>query len=122
MARNYLPLPRCEMGSIPHSPGARRRRRAIARKKNRKCQRHYPEGCSAGKVQNPCLQGLLDMARRARFDHSDMRSMLRLYSAVSLAGILLATALIFFYVRKVAIDDIVDLAERSNITLAQSVL
>jgi two-component system, NarL family, sensor kinase len=62
------------------------------------------------------------MARRARFDHSDMRSMLRLYSAVSLAGILLATALIFFYVRKVAIDDIVDLAERSNITLAQSVL
>jgi signal transduction histidine kinase len=62
------------------------------------------------------------MARRAKFDHSDMRSMLRLYGAVSLAGILLAAALIFFYVRNVAIDDIVDLAERSNVALAQSVL
>ena len=51
-----------------------------------------------------------------------MNRMLRLYGLTSLLGVLLAAALIFFFVRKVAIDDIVELAERSNIALAQSVL
>jgi signal transduction histidine kinase len=48
--------------------------------------------------------------------------MLRLYGLSSFLGVVLAAALIFFFVRKVAIDDIVELAERSNIALAQSVL
>ena len=51
-----------------------------------------------------------------------MRRMLRLYALSSLLGVVLAAALIFFFVRKVAVDDIVELAERSNIALAQSVL
>src|SRR5437868_7983238 len=51
-----------------------------------------------------------------------MRRMLRLYAVSSLLGVVLAAVLIFAFVRKVMIDDIVELAERSNIALAQSVL
>jgi signal transduction histidine kinase len=53
---------------------------------------------------------------------AEMNRMLRLYGLSSLLGVLLAAALLFLVVRKVAIDDVVELAERSNIALAQSVL
>src|SRR2546423_8884865 len=58
----------------------------------------------------------------ARVRLAIMNRMLRFYGLSSLLGVVLAAALIFFFVRKVAIDDIVELAERSNIALAQSVL
>jgi signal transduction histidine kinase len=51
-----------------------------------------------------------------------MNKLLRLYGLSSLLGVVLAAVLIFFFVRKVTVDDIVDLAERSNVALAQSVL
>ena len=51
-----------------------------------------------------------------------MNRMLRLYGLTSLVGVVLAATLIFVCVRKVTVDHIVELAERSNIALAQSVL
>ena len=72
---------------------------------------------------NPFVQRLIGTLRGVTFAaRGDMDRMRRLYGLTSLLGVLLAAALIFFFVRKVAIDDIVELAERSNIALAQSVL
>jgi signal transduction histidine kinase len=51
-----------------------------------------------------------------------MNRMLRLYGLTSLLGVVLAAALIFFFVRKVATDHMVELAQRSNVALAQGVL
>src|SRR2546423_1261332 len=53
---------------------------------------------------------------------TDMNRMLRRYGLASLLAVVAAAALLFFFVRKVSLEDAVELAERSNAAFAQSVL
>ena len=57
-----------------------------------------------------------------RRDGSKLFRLLRFYSFASLAAIVIAAMLFILFIRKVAVQDIIELSERNNLTLAQTAL
>ena len=57
-----------------------------------------------------------------RKDGSELFRLLRFFSAASLVAIFVAAALFILFIRKVAVQDIIELSERNNLVLTQAAL
>ena len=67
-------------------------------------------------------QGLKPLLSVDRRGGGKLFRLLRFYSIASLLAILIAAVFFILFIRKVAVQDIIELSERNNLTLAQTAL
>ena len=75
---------------------------------------HWPKW-----IRKPGLKPLLGVDRR---EGSKLFKLLRFYSVTSLVAISIAAVFFILFIHKVAVQDIIELSERNNLTLAQTAL